>query len=129
MVTAHLGYTAVVKVIRVHQMPTTERDDVPLFTGKTAVRVAADEGEFRVAYVTFFDGVRNKFHIHSTDQVLIVTHGKGLVVTEDERVELNEGDVVISPAGEKHWHGAVPGSDMTHITITGGGGHTDQLEP
>lgn len=109
-------------------MPTTESDDNPLFTGKTALRTAAAEGEFRVAYVTFSEGVRNKFHVHSTDQVLIVTQGKGLVVTGDEQVELGEGDVVISPAGEKHWHGAAPGSTMTHITITGGGGTTEQLE-
>jgi quercetin dioxygenase-like cupin family protein len=117
-----------VKVIRVDQMPTVERDDLPLFTGKTSVRTVADEGQFRVAYVTFGEGVRNKFHVHSTDQVLIVTQGEGLVVTEDEQVELHEGDVVISPAGEKHWHGAAPGSNMTHITITGGGGTTAQLE-
>ena len=110
-------------------MPATERDDLPLFTGKTSIRTAVAEGEFRVAYVTFAEGVRNKFHVHSTDQVLIVTQGKGLVVTEDEQVEVEEGDVVFSPAGEKHWHGAAPGSDMTHITITGGGGTTDQVEP
>ena len=61
---------------------------------------------------------------------VVVTQGKGLVVTEDERVELNEGDVVISPAGEKAlaWCRA-PDTNMTHITITGGGGQTDQLEP
>jgi quercetin dioxygenase-like cupin family protein len=109
-------------------MPTSERDDLPLFTGRVSIRTAADEGQFRVAYVSFFDGVRNKFHTHSTDQVLIVTQGKGLVVTEDEQVELEEGDVVIAPAGEKHWHGAAPGSNMTHITITGSDGKTEQLE-
>jgi quercetin dioxygenase-like cupin family protein len=109
-------------------MPTNERDDIPLFTGRTSMRTAADEGQFRVAYVTFFDGVRNKLHTHSTDQVLIITEGKGLVETEGERVELDEGDVVVCPAGEKHWHGAAPGSTMTHITITGAGVKTEQLE-
>jgi quercetin dioxygenase-like cupin family protein len=116
------------KVIRVDQMTTTERDNLPLFTGKTAVRTAADEGQFRVAYVTFSEGVRNKFHVHGSDQVLIITDGKGLVVTDNERVELDEGDVVICPAGEKHWHGAVPGSTMTHITITSAGAPTEQIE-
>ena len=110
-------------------MPTSERDDLPLFTGKISMRTAVDEGQFRVAYVTFSEGVRNKFHVHNTDQVLLVTEGKGLVVTENEQVELDKGDVVFAPAGEKHWHGAAPGSNMTHITITGGGGKTEQLEP
>jgi quercetin dioxygenase-like cupin family protein len=110
-------------------MPASERDDLPLFTGKTSMRTAVDEGQFRVAYVTFSEGVRNKFHVHTTDQVLIVTEGKGLVMTGTEQVEVDEGDVVFAPAGEKHWHGAAPGSTMTHITITGAGGNIEQLEP
>jgi quercetin dioxygenase-like cupin family protein len=122
-------YNLVVKVIRSDQMPTVERDDLPLFTGKTSMRTAVDEGQFRVAYVTFSDGVRNKLHVHGCDQVLIVTQGKGLVVTEGAQVEVDEGDVVFAPAGEKHWHGAAPGSTMTHITITEAGAKTEQLEP
>ena len=28
-----------------------------------------------------------------------------------------KGDVVWIPPGQKHWHGAAPGSAMTHIAI------------
>ena len=32
---------------------------------------------------------------------------------------IRAGDVVWCPPGIKHWHGAAPGSAMTHIAITG----------
>jgi quercetin dioxygenase-like cupin family protein len=31
--------------------------------------------------------------------------------------EIRPGDVVLFPAGEKHWHGATPTTAMTHIAI------------
>ena len=31
--------------------------------------------------------------------------------------EIRPGDVVLFPAGEKHWHGAAPTTAMTHIAI------------
>jgi quercetin dioxygenase-like cupin family protein len=30
---------------------------------------------------------------------------------------IRPGDVVWSPPGEKHWHGAAPTTTMTHISI------------
>jgi 4-carboxymuconolactone decarboxylase len=72
---------------------------------------------FHVGYMTFGPGSRNKFHAHSSDQVLIITSGKGIVATEEEEVEVIEGDIIHSPAGEKHTHGATKDSHMTHIYI------------
>jgi quercetin dioxygenase-like cupin family protein len=31
--------------------------------------------------------------------------------------EIRPGDVVLFSPGEKHWHGAAPGSSMTHIAV------------
>jgi quercetin dioxygenase-like cupin family protein len=31
--------------------------------------------------------------------------------------EIRPGDVVWTPAGEKHWHGATPTTAMIHISI------------
>ena len=104
----------------------------PLFTGAVTVRSALsdEEGsEFNVAHIDFPAGVHSRLHRHTTDQVLIVTRGKGMVATENEQVELTVGDVVHAPAGEKHWHGAVTGSAMTHISITGRGSDVELLEP
>jgi quercetin dioxygenase-like cupin family protein len=102
-----------------------------LFTGPVKARVALSEEEgaqFNIAYVHFPDGARSRFHRHTTDQVLIVTSGKGVVATEDEQVALSEGDIVHAPAGEKHWHGATAGSAMTHISITAQGSDLELLE-
>lgn len=71
----------------------------------------------RVTSVTFQNGARNKLHHHHVDQVLIVTHGRGIIATESEMHELGPGDIVLIPAGERHWHGAQPGEDFTHLSI------------
>ena len=102
----------------------------PLFTGDDVSRqpLAPDSDDFNVSVVRFGDGVRNKVHYHESDQILIVTEGRGVVATEDARVEVGEGDVVFAPAGEKHWHGAMPGAPFAHITVTRKGGQTTQVE-
>ena len=50
------------------------------------------------------------------------------MATESERAEVAEGDVVFAPAGERHWHGAVPGATFAHITVTRKGAQTTQTE-
>ncbi len=71
----------------------------------------------RVTEVTFPPGARNKWHMHAADQVLIVTEGRGVIATEAEERTIAPGDVVLIPAGEKHWHGATAESAMTHLAI------------
>jgi quercetin dioxygenase-like cupin family protein len=39
------------------------------------------------------------------------------------------GDTVLIPKGEKHWHGATPDSDFTHISLQSADSTTEQLEP
>ena len=34
---------------------------------------------------------------------------------------VSAGDVAYIPAGERHWHGAKAGSDMTHLAVLGSG--------
>jgi gentisate 1,2-dioxygenase len=43
--------------------------------------------------------------------------GTGLVTTLHIE-EIRAGDVVYTPAGEWHWHGAVPDHFMIHLSIT-----------
>jgi quercetin dioxygenase-like cupin family protein len=89
---------------------------------------ADDSDNFNFAIVAFDAGSRNKFHKHSGDQILIVTEGTGKVVTDDEELEVSEGDVVVIPAGENHWHGAPDSTPMAHITVTVKGSETEQTE-
>lgn len=70
------------------------------------------------AGVTFEPGARTAWHTHPLGQTLIVTAGRGLAQREGGQIqEINPGDVVWFPAGEKHWHGAAPTTSMTHIAI------------
>ena len=54
---------------------------------------------------------------HSSDQVLFVTSGKGIIATETEEKVIGPGDIVHIVAEEKHWHGAAPTTAMTHLAI------------
>jgi quercetin dioxygenase-like cupin family protein len=70
------------------------------------------------SYVTFEPGARTAWHTHPLGQTLIVTSGCGWVQCEGAAVEeIHPGDVVWIPPGEKHWHGAMPTTAMTHIAI------------
>lgn len=76
-----------------------------------------DAPSLRVTAVTFDDGARNRWHHHSTEQVLVITHGEGIVANGHETLHVTPGDVVLIPAGERHWHGAEDGKSMTHLSI------------
>jgi quercetin dioxygenase-like cupin family protein len=104
----------------------------PLFTGTEVTRQTvfqpADSQNFNFGIVSFSAGSRNKFHTHTSDQILVVTEGTGTVATESEERTIGAGDVVLIPAGEKHWHGAPGSTPMAHITITAKDSKTTQLE-
>ena len=107
------------KVITVSQVP-AEAAGGRLFTGpvtRQALITGEQSGQFIINQVNFSKGVRNKFHSHTSYQVLIVTSGKGIIATEAEKKEIVPGDVVIIPAGEKHWHGAVEGIEFSHLYV------------
>ncbi len=117
------------KVVHLSDVPHVENAS-PLFTAPVTAQTPFSEKESQqiVSWVHFPDGVRNKFHTHTCDQILIVTQGKGMVATEEKEIEITTGDVVHIPAGEKHRHGAKPGSAMTHIAILVAGQQVKLLE-
>ncbi len=95
-------------------------DHSPIFVGDVVRQNLVADGDatlLRVTAVTFQNGARNKLHHHAADQVLYVTHGHGIVATETDDIHVSPGDVILIPAGERHWHGAEPGQDMTHLSI------------
>lgn len=72
------------------------------------------------AYVTFEPGARSAWHIHPAGQRLVVISGVGLTQQWGKPVqEVRAGDVVVCPAGIKHWHGAAPTTAMTHLAVSG----------
>jgi len=83
----------------------------PLFQANAPARASS-------SLVTFEPGARSAWHTHPLGQVLIVTAGTGRVQRWGDPVEeIRQGDVVWTPPGQKHWHGAAPGSSMAHIAI------------
>lgn len=73
------------------------------------------------ALVHFTDGAVTFWHSHPGGQQLFVVRGDARVGTEaDGEVPLAAGTLVVCPADEPHWHGAMPGRDTTLLTITWG---------
>lgn len=97
-----------------------ERSADAIFLGAVDYQTAVGEDEsrdLRLSEVAFKNGGRNKWHMHSCDQILVVTEGEGVLADETEERNLSRGDVAFIPANTKHWHGAKPGRDMTHWSI------------
>lgn len=117
------------KVVNVNQVPKVPLIN-PLFTSSdvSVQPLVVEGGAYNISVVTFGRGVRNKFHAHESDQVLIVTAGRGIVATEDEEKEVTTGDVIFFAAGEKHWHGATKESEFSHIYVHMADARTTQLE-
>jgi quercetin dioxygenase-like cupin family protein len=115
--------------VNINEVP-RESNAGPLFTGPDVTRqsLISDSKDLRVGIVNFGKGVRNKFHAHDVDQVLIVIAGKGIVATEKGEKVVTVGEVILFPAGEKHWHGATKDSEFSHIVVTRVGGKTTQIE-
>lgn len=68
--------------------------------------------------VTFEPGARTAWHSHPAGQTLIVTAGAGWVQAwNGPKRDIRPGDVIWTPPGVKHWHGATADSVMTHIAI------------
>jgi quercetin dioxygenase-like cupin family protein len=94
------------------------------FTGNVWLDVIIEPREpsrLNVAAVHFAPGARTAWHSHDGGQNLYVTEGEGRVQTRGEPVvTIRPGDVVHTPSGEWHWHGAAPDRFMSHLSLTEG---------
>ena len=99
------------------------------FTGDVWIDIVARgrvPSHLNVGAVHFSPGARTAWHSHEGGQTLYVTEGMGRVQSRGDRlVEVRPGDVVYTPDGEQHWHGAAPDHFMTHLSITEGDAHWD----
>ncbi|MEQ8694850.1 MAG: cupin domain-containing protein [Gammaproteobacteria bacterium] len=92
------------------------------FTGSVIVDPLFDANEqlqATGANVTFAPGARSAWHSHPAGQMMIVTSGTGWVQEEGgEKRGITPGDVIWTPPGVKHWHGATATNSMTHMVIS-----------
>ena len=105
----------IIQIDQVEKLPLPN----PIFTSPEVnyQELLPESAEFRINIVHFGKGVRNKLHYHSTEQILIVTAGTGIVATETDEQIVNVGDLIRIPAGERHWHGATTDSEFSHLYV------------
>jgi quercetin dioxygenase-like cupin family protein len=91
------------------------------FTGTVRVEMLfapTDTTRGSGARVTFGPGARSAWHTHPRGQTLVVTAGIGRIQRRGGTVEeIRAGDVVWTPPGVEHWHGADPTTAMSHLAI------------
>lgn len=103
------------------------------FTGRVELEmlhIAEADDRPDVAHVHFHDGAVTAWHVHPGGQHLYVAAGTARVGTDaDGEVLLQPGDLVVSPPGERHWHGAAPGTDATILAVTWGTTQWEAVTP
>jgi len=78
----------------------------------------SDASRVMAVNVTFEPGARTAWHNHPAGQHLIVTSGVGWVQERGgDKREIRAGDVVWTPPGVAHWHGATPSSSLSHLAV------------
>ena len=105
------------------------------FKGQSYLNMLTTQG-VPIGNVTFEPGCRNNWHIHQAKsgggQILLCPAGRGYYQEGEKPArELHPGDVVVIPAGVKHWHGAAPDSWFCHLAVEVPGEETknEWLEP
>ena len=113
----------VIRIAEVEHVPLGPATPIPGWTGGEVQRsrqpLIPEGGSktFNSSVVNFERGATTGWHTHTSDQILVITSGVGIVANESEEREVTVGDVVHILEGENHWHGAKKESYMSHITI------------
>ena len=106
--------------------------DATSFIGPAQTKLLAsseDGTPVHVYRVEFAEGGRTNWHTHSGPQWLLIVEGRVRVQVWGQPPEdVEAGDAVVFPPGEKHWHGAAPGARGTHLAVNVNA-KTDWLEP
>jgi quercetin dioxygenase-like cupin family protein len=99
----------------------SEEGDPTTFTGRVRRTVLASDKAgtpVNVYRVEFDPGARTHWHTHDGPQWLFVVAGRIRIQKLGEPAqEAAEGDAVVIQPGEKHWHGATPGSRGVHLAV------------
>jgi quercetin dioxygenase-like cupin family protein len=108
------------KLFRGEDTPWSVADSKTFVGAAHTKRLAADEAGTPVGIyrVEFDDGARTNWHRHTGPQWLLIVEGRVRVqAAGGKAVDAAAGDAVVIPPGEKHWHGAVPGSRGVHLAV------------
>lgn len=116
---------------------TTSRAPARAYTGEATFETLFAQGErssMMGVNVSFEPGARTVWHSHHAGQYLIVTSGVGWIQERGgAKREIRVGDVVWTPPGVFHWHGATADSAMSHLAVwqfvNGSGGDVGEHVP
>ena len=96
-------------------------DSAPTFSGDVVVQMLFKEHDpstLSGADVTFKAKARSAWHTHPKGQILVVTKGEGYIQQWGEKArKIQKGDVIWTPPGVKHWHGACADKSITHTAL------------
>ena len=102
----------------------TAKGPAEWFTGDVYVDpIAQNQGPSPISLgaVHFTPCAHTAWHRHSHGQTLFVTEGEGFVQARGGAlIRIRPGDVIVTPPGEWHWHGATAVTLMTHLALTEG---------
>lgn len=101
--------------------PPTTKAPADTFTGDAwldPIVRGEEPSRVRVSVVRFAPGARNAWHVHAVGQTVHITEGIGRMQARGSAViEVRAGDIIHTPPGEWHWHGASSDHFMTHLAI------------
>lgn len=122
------------QITRTH--PDSKRGPQEWFTGDVwydELAIPPAPSRLRVLSVHFAPAARSWWHTHPVGQMIHVTEGVALAQCEGGPVErIEAGQTVFFEPGEVHWHGAAPGTFMTHLAAqeaSAGGETVEWLRP
>ena len=119
------------KIFRGEDVPPQIADPKSFVGTAHTQRLAGDQAGVPVVVyrVEFEAGARTNWHLHSGSQWLLIIEGRVRVQKWGEAAEeVGAGDAVSIAPGEKHWHGAAPGSRGVHLAVNVNA-TTEWLEP
>ena len=103
------------------ELRTAARGPESAYTGVGIAEIlfrANDASDLTAAEISFEPGARTAWHNHPAGQYLIVTAGVGWVQAQGEpKRVIRAGDVVWTPPGVFHWHGATATQGMRHLAV------------
>jgi quercetin dioxygenase-like cupin family protein len=108
------------RIFRSSEAPTGPADPNNFSGTARTTRLASDEAvtPVHVYRVEFDTQARTNWHIHSGPQWLFIVEGRVRVqVAGQPAQDVSAGDAVVFAPGEKHWHGAAPGSHGAHLAV------------
>jgi quercetin dioxygenase-like cupin family protein len=80
--------------------------------------VPRDETDMNLTTVEMRNGAQALWHSHPRGQLFVAISGLGQIQAQgDDVVELQPGDSIWAPPGERHSHGAAPGHDFTFTSV------------